>query len=321
MRNDIGANPSMNLDASDLKNLRIFLLVAESSGFANAQFVLNKDASTISRAVATLESRLGLTLCTRGRQGFALTDAGRAVQEEGRKILLSLRSFEHKLDSLKIEGGGRIAIGIIDNIVGDSAFRLHEAIRDISTRFNDRVELAVYVESPYELELQLLRKDLDIAIGIFDRHHEALVYQDLYLEEDRLYCAPQSAIGQLLADNISLEEAVELLSLQNFVARNFLNESDLQCLGFPVTGDVAYTSNVEAIALMVMSGKYLGFLPCHYARRMVDEGVLVPVFADSIRRASLMQLVFRKGDDHARNVVRYSLETIHGCIRPNAESL
>lgn len=305
----------MNLDASDLKNLRIFLLVAESSGFANAQFILNKDASTISRAVATLESRLGLTLCTRGRQGFALTDAGRTVQEEGRKILLSLRSFEHKLDSLKNEGGGRIAIGIIDNIVGDSAFRLHEAIRNISTRFNDQVELAVYVESPYELERQLLRKDLDIAIGIFDRHHEALVYQDLYLEEDRLYCAPQSAIGQLLTPDFMLEEALDLLSLQNFVARNFLNESDLQCLGFPVAGDVAYTSNVEAIALMVMSGKYLGFLPCHYAQRMVVEGALIPVFPDSIRRASLMQLVLRKGEDHARNIVRHSLAMIHGCIR------
>ncbi|EIY5386369.1 TPA: LysR family transcriptional regulator [Klebsiella variicola] len=305
----------MNLGSSDLKNLRIFLLVAESSGFANAQFILNKDASTISRAVATLESRLGLTLCTRGRQGFALTDAGRAVQEEGRKILLSLRSFENKLDSLKNEGGGRIAIGIIDNIVGDSAFRLHEAIRNISTRFNDQVELAVYVESPYELERQLLRKDLDIAIGIFDRHHEALVYQDLYFEEDRLYCAPQSAIGQLLTPDFMLEEAQDLLSLQNFVARNFLNESDLQCLGFPVVGDVAYTSNVEAIALMIMSGKYLGFLPCHYARSMVDEGALIPVFPDRIRRASLMQLVLRKGDDHARNVVRHSLEMIHGCIR------
>jgi len=309
----------MNLDSSDIKNLKIFLLVAQSGGFANAQSVLNKDASTISRAVATLESRLGLTLCTRGRQGFALTDAGRAVQEEGRKILSSLRSFEHKLDNLRKEDGGRIAMGIIDNIVGDSLFRLHDAIGDISTRFNDMVKLAVYVESPYELERQLLSKDLDIAIGIFDRRHEALIYQDLYQEEDRLYCAPHSTIGQLLSrQNASMDESLELLSLQNFVARNFLNKSDLQCLSFPVTGDVAYTANVEAIALMVMSGKYIGFLPRHYAQRMVDEGTLTPIFPDAIRRVSLMQLVFRKGDDHARNVVRHSLEILHGYInRPD----
>ncbi|MFP9230247.1 LysR family transcriptional regulator [Pectobacterium cacticida] len=306
----------MKLDASDIKNLRIFLLVAESNGFANAQFILNKDASTISRAVATLETRLGLTLCTRGRQGFSLTDSGRAVQAEARKMLQSLHSFEHKLNNLRDEGGGRLAIGIIDNIISDTLLPLHKAINDISAKFHNKIEITVYVESPYELERQLLRQELDIAIGIFDRHHKALNYQDLYLEEDYLYCAPESDVGQkMLSGNVTMEKLMPLLSLENFVARNFLNQSDLHCLGFQVTGDVAYTSNIEAIALMIMSGKYIGFLPRHYAEKIADKKELIAIFPERIRRTSLLQCVCRKGDDGARNVVRHGLDLIQGCIK------
>ena len=69
----------MNLNSGDLEKLRVFFAIVQANGIANARGVLNKDASTISRALTQLEERLQLRLCERGRQGFALTPEGRAV--------------------------------------------------------------------------------------------------------------------------------------------------------------------------------------------------------------------------------------------------
>ncbi len=66
----------MKIDPSDVKLLKIFLAVVDSNGISNAQSVLNRDASTISKALTQLEERLSLRLCERGRHGFSLTAEG-----------------------------------------------------------------------------------------------------------------------------------------------------------------------------------------------------------------------------------------------------
>ena len=57
----------------DLRLLRVFRSVVECGGMAAAELELNIATSTISRHIKDLETRLGLTLCRRGRGGFALT--------------------------------------------------------------------------------------------------------------------------------------------------------------------------------------------------------------------------------------------------------
>ena len=62
----------------DLRLLRVFRSVVECGGMAAAELELNIATSTISRHIKDLETRLGLTLCRRGRGGFALTPEGQA---------------------------------------------------------------------------------------------------------------------------------------------------------------------------------------------------------------------------------------------------
>ena len=64
------------LDPSDIKLLRLFRKIVDCGGFAGAQAELNVSASTISSQMSTLESRLGMRLCDRGRVGFRVTDKG-----------------------------------------------------------------------------------------------------------------------------------------------------------------------------------------------------------------------------------------------------
>ncbi len=58
------------LSDMDLRLLQVFKSVAECGGMAAAELELNIGTSTVSRHMKDLETRLGLTLCRRGRAGF-----------------------------------------------------------------------------------------------------------------------------------------------------------------------------------------------------------------------------------------------------------
>lgn len=68
------------LSDMDLRLLQVFKAVVECGGMSAAELELNIGTSTVSRHMKDLETRLGLTLCRRGRAGFALTaDSRRRV--------------------------------------------------------------------------------------------------------------------------------------------------------------------------------------------------------------------------------------------------
>ncbi|TBU75947.1 LysR family transcriptional regulator [Phytopseudomonas daroniae] len=300
----------MNIDSSDIKHLRIFLAVVEANGISNAQSMLNKDASTISRAISALEVRLGLKLCIRGRQGFELTPEGKAVQEETIMLFSSMRAFQNRIESLGGNGVGRLAIGIIDNIITDANCPVQRAIARITNHFGENLHIDLHVKTPHELEKHLLDKRIDIALGIFERRHDAIQYQALYEETDYLYCASGNPVVDTIDQGASHEEVLATLRHQNFCARSFLNERDLMSLGFTLLGDVTYTTNLEAIALLVLSGKFVGFMPDHYARRHVDAGTLLPILPSCISRTSELLLAHRRGEEGTRQIIAKSLSLV-----------
>lgn len=114
----------------------------------------------------------------------------------------------------------------------------------------------------------------------------------------------------LIAQGAAPERLFEQLKLQNFSARNFLNEADIHSLGFPVLGEISYTSNLEAIALLVLSGTFIGFIPEQYARKYVDQGALMAVMPDQIARVSRLMLAHRKGEDSSRELIARALQFI-----------
>ena len=74
----------------DLKLLRVFVEVVRCGGFSAAQAALNSSQSAISGQMTTLETRLGVKLCDRGRSGFRLTDQGRATYAATQRLMLAV---------------------------------------------------------------------------------------------------------------------------------------------------------------------------------------------------------------------------------------
>src|SRR5262250_2913039 len=88
------------LGDTDLRLLRVFKSVADCGGMAAAELELDVGISTISRQVRDLETRLGLTLCCRGRSGFALTAEGQRIYEETARLLAAADSFCSGVDDI-----------------------------------------------------------------------------------------------------------------------------------------------------------------------------------------------------------------------------
>lgn len=80
----------------EIRELRYFLCVAEELHFGRAADRLGIAQPPLSRAIRQVESRLGVRLFDRDRRGTQLTDAGRVLSGEAKKIIDSVSAAQRR---------------------------------------------------------------------------------------------------------------------------------------------------------------------------------------------------------------------------------
>ena len=93
-----------------LEDVRAFTEAARLGTLSSAGAELNVPASTISRAIARLETYTGLMLMRRGPGGLVLTDAGREYAVACSAALGSLRDGDNVLDRHRTQPAGNLRI-------------------------------------------------------------------------------------------------------------------------------------------------------------------------------------------------------------------
>src|SRR5215471_18776711 len=81
----------------NIKQLRYFTAVATEGTFTRASVKLRVAQPALSRQIALLESELGTALLIRHRRGIGLTDAGAALLDRARPVLLSLDRVQSEI--------------------------------------------------------------------------------------------------------------------------------------------------------------------------------------------------------------------------------
>jgi len=277
-----------NLHEVDIRRLRIFMTIVERGGFVQAQNELGISASTISVRMSELEDKLGLRLCQRGRAGFSVTPEGEAVYDACQSLLIAHETFISSIGSARGVISGELRIGIIDNTIFDPNLSISRLISRFREQTTD-VEISLYTMPPTELERALVEQRLHLAIGVFYQRIPGLVYQLLCQERLLLYCAKQHAFFADDTDGPTLDQ----LKQAEFIERTYGQTTSRlnQAVEFKPG---AYASSLEATALLILSGKYIGFLPHYYANNWVDSGQLKPLLETEIYIDSEISIVTHK---------------------------
>jgi DNA-binding transcriptional LysR family regulator len=305
----------MNLSDIDLRLLEMFIAVVESRGVANAQTLLNRDASTISRQLRQLEDKLELRLCERGRRGFQLTPDGEKIFRYTLALKQAVQTFEDRTESLKGHLSGQVRLAIIDNLITDPNCPLRAVLALYGARSKNKTHLHLEIMSPPRIEHALLDHQADLGIGIFPSHLPELQYEPMYEETDWLVCAPSNA----LAGAESPEQVHSTLQSCSKVARNSLGAQGTRHLGGSDSNVTAWVANLEAEALLILAGTHVGFLPSHYARNWIESGQMVAVRPDYFRRKSLVEGAFRPGRETQKSAVTAFLEDLFSTLSLHGE--
>lgn len=304
----------MQLTDIDLRLLRVFVAVVECRGVTNAQTLLNRDASTISKQLKTLENRVGLRLCDRGRSGFALTPEGSTFFRRTNELLRAINSFQQDAKGLQGRLAGSLRLSLIDNLITDPGCPVVDTLARYGNRPGNEVTLFLDVMAPAQIEQQVLDGNSDLGIGIFPSHLSELHYETLYLETDWLVCASDHPLAGIKTE----ATAKKALAQAAKVSRTFLQAEDLLPMAADSGTISAWVSNVEAAAMLILAGSHIGFLPAHYVRRWIDAGEMVAVLPEQFYRQSPIEATIRQTRDEKRPAVAALLEDLHTSLNRSA---
>lgn len=261
-------DPLAQVSDFDIRLLKLFRSVVECGGFSAAESALGIGRSAISQQMSDLEQRLGLRLCQRGRAGFALTEEGREVYQSTQQLLAALESFRTEVNGLHQHLRGELNIGLTDNLVTVPHMRITNALARLKERGPD-VHIHIRMTPPSEVEQGVLDGRLHIGVVPQTVALSGLDYQTLYDERSLLYCA----VGHPLfyVDDQQLEDV--RLNAQEAIAPTFRLPPEVQS-HYQALNCTASASDREGMAFLILTGRYIGYLPDHYAQAWVQQGRL-----------------------------------------------
>ncbi|AIO68452.1 LysR family transcriptional regulator [Burkholderia oklahomensis] len=298
----------------DLRLLRVFRSVVQCGGMAAAELELNIGISTISRHVKDLETRLGLVLCRRGRAGFTLTPEGQTVYEETLRLLASVEAFRSRVDGIHDRMGGELHIAVFDKTATNPKARLGDAIG----RFHDEapdVALNLHVASINEVERGII--DGGYQVGIIPAHRSSgsLVYADLFDERMLLYCGKRHPLFDAPYGKLTWSQ----MRGYAFAGLGY-HSPNMELSHRAKLTRSATASDQESIATLILSGRYLGFLPDHYAESFEAKGLMRPVAPQRFHYSCRFVSLLRRSPQPSRAALLFQdcLEVAHAAAPAKA---
>ena len=250
---------------ADLRLLRVFMAIVDANGLTAAELALNISRSVISRHLKDLEGRLGVRLCERGRGGFALTAEGRVVDAAARQLIGQIDAFRNQIAELHTELRGDLHIAVFDKFISNPQCRLPQALAAFGN-FAPAVRLHVEVAGGADIEQGLIDGRYHVAIHPFHRASDAVRSLPLFSERMRLYCAADHPFAAQTPADADLRRAA-------FVGLSY-HSQNMETWWRLGIAPQATASDQEGTLALIASGRYVGFLPDHYAARFVVDGRL-----------------------------------------------
>ena len=255
----------------ELRHLRTLVALRDTGSLVEAADRVFLTQSALSHQIKDLETRLGVTLCRRGRGGFALTDEGAEIYAATLRLFAALDGFRAEVDEVHERMTGKIVLAIFDKTVTNPGCRIHDAIRRFDT-IAPQVRIEIYVEPINSIERGIM--DGTYHIGVIPEHRpsSSLDYTRLFEEKMHLHCGSTHVL--FTRDDKQLTRA-DVLS-HKYAGLGYHSPNMEQGRELGITRD-ATAYDQEGIITLLLSGRYLGYLPDHYARSFAEQGLVRPL--------------------------------------------
>jgi LysR family transcriptional regulator, transcriptional activator for bauABCD operon len=275
------------LDNIDLRLLRVFVALAEAGSFSGAQIALNLSQSTLSTHIKSLERLLNGELCLRGRRGFKLTPFGEATLRATRDLFQDIDNFQQRVSFSGDRLVGRLSIGIIDSIITNPALALQEPIQRLAAAAPDSY-IDLRLGTPHELEQWVAEGARDVVIGPFAKQGPGVAYIPLHEEAHALYCGHRHKLFE--KKNVTVAD----IEATRFSVRSYRQLDDLYRVNHPRAS--AGVIHMEAQAMLILSGQYIGFLPCHVGDSYAASGQMKALRRQTYQFLSHHYAAYRRAD-------------------------
>lgn len=280
----------------DLRLLRIYKAVVENGGFAAAENELGITRSTISVHMSNLETRMKLKLCLRGRGGFSLTEEGQAVYYAAINLFDSLNDFSLLVGSLGSELSGELVILCADQLDVAKQQKLAKVIQIVHDSFPN-LHLVLDGDSIYNIEKLLLKDKAHIALFPGYQQTEGLCYEPIYSEPIYLCCSKQHEFFNQVDTLITAEKLAAAPAIHPGIDIDAFGREQLKKLNLS-----AKAYQFDTRKAMVLSGRYIGYLPQSYIQQELNNGEMRIIQPSSLTYQFNLSLVYKKSPREVNKV-------------------
>ncbi|MGC3871994.1 LysR family transcriptional regulator [Halomonas sp. GXIMD04776] len=280
--------PLSQVSDFDIRLLRVFKTVVECGGFTAAEPTLGISRSAISLHMSDLEKRLGLRLCQRGRGGFSLTEEGRQVFGAVLTLLASLETFRTEVNGLHQTLRGELNIGITDNLVSKPEMRITHALADLKEK-GPEVRINIHMESSDTIAQGVLDARLHVGVVPEVNLLASLETRALYDERSLLYCSNTHPLFAALDKELT----ISCLSQQDAVIPGYpLPQAAREA--HAILDGTASASDREGAVFLILTGRYIGYLPEHLAAPWIAAGRLKALLVEKCHYLTPFVVITRR---------------------------
>jgi LysR family transcriptional regulator, low CO2-responsive transcriptional regulator len=277
----------------NLKQLEVFINVAETGSFSKGAEATFITQSTVSQHISALESEFGLKLLDRTGKGALLTEGGKLLLERARRLVDYAREIPIALDRFKgvEEAVLRVAAS---GIPGE--YIIPAALPLLINRFPGLTLTLVQGDSREVLD-KLLAEEVEFGVVGGRIAEDGLEFTPFARDELVLIapCAHRwAAVGAISLDELLEESFVlrELGSGTGKAAADALSEAGIDPARLRVS---AHLGSNEAVKRAVIAGVGVSFVSAISVQRELEQGSLVQVKVNDVDIRRCFYLAKRKG--------------------------
>ncbi|VGO08752.1 transcriptional regulator, LysR family [plant metagenome] len=255
------------------KYLQCFLVLAEEQHYQRAAERLDMAQPQLSLAITRLEAELGVQLFTRTQRSTQITEAGRRLVPEARRVLNACAEFQRNATDVTQAVEHRIRLGLSGMTIGLAHPRLDALLAHVRQAVAD-IDLYV-TEHEYSSLIRGLRDgSLDVGITVGSVRYEDLVIQPLW--HDPMWAVVPAAHPLAQAEIVTRDD---LKSSSLIVCHPGSDAGASEQLRAAVAEKIVephiaqYASSIPGMLAMVAAGFGMSFIAESQIARNPREGV------------------------------------------------